>query len=96
MSSVEFPWYGEAEEIRTLLLDYEKVLKFAEITGKPDHGFFIDGMCDYRMEEGIQHTFKIEAVASKKDETSLIFSSIYKLRPPQFELGGYTEAPRGV
>ena len=80
-------WRSRRDQNSPPGLDYEKVLKFAEITEKPDHGFFIDGMFDYRKEEGIQHTFKIEAVASKKDETSLIFSSIYKLRSRQIESG---------
>jgi len=60
-------WIDETVETRTLLLDYEKAIKkteerfqeaykhkLAEITGRADHGFFIDGMFDYRIEEGIK------------------------------------------
>jgi len=56
-------WYDETVETRTLLLDYEKAIKktekrfqeaykdrLAEITGKEDHGYFIDGMFNYRTE----------------------------------------------
>jgi len=66
----QLAWYGEAEEIRTLLLDYEKAIKeteerfqeafkdcLASIIGKADHGFYIDGMFNHRIREAIQQAF---------------------------------------
>jgi len=65
-------WLGD-ETVRTLLLDYEKAIKeteerfqeafkdrIADITGRRDHGFFIDGTFDHRIEEGIAYTFRKE------------------------------------
>lgn len=64
-------WYGETENTKTLLLDYEEAIRqtgdrlqdafkdcLATITGKPDHGIFIDGMFNHRIQEAIQQTFR--------------------------------------
>ena len=80
----QLTWWDETETIRTLLLDYEKAIietkkrfqeayqdRLATLTGKPHHGYYIDGTFDYRIQEGIQNTFRIEATASKNRETHL-------------------------
>ena len=67
----QLDWTGRPYEIRTVILDYEKAVeetlerlgeayqdRLATLTGRADHGYYIDGTFKYRIQEGIRNCFK--------------------------------------